>query len=535
MASNALGLIQTSNVDLVGQQSRFGIGSRLVLGGGTLWTNDAQGLELQAAMGEPVALEPIGQVGFAPLGGRATTFGLRWRDAQWAYAAQVAAQSDVRELGLGLYGPDGRLQPAATDSQGLLQVLRYQRGDSFAQFNLLSTHGGTPFDTAQPVLPPPNEDLDAGIWFDGALRDGPVEHRLGLNHLPEQHYWLGTPVSSGLSGGYYRWRWDTRSRMFDAQFDAQRLHGSDLGDSRRRAQIWSNWRERDSGSSAYGAQLFALGGGSSTTWSLLGFREQQVGEGSWRYFGGASSNGSEQRSQLDLGIDGTTLWQGLTLAAGAALAGDGRGRPRTDLSASAAGEVATNLTLNLSMRRYSAEDDSAAGHSIYGALSWRLDRRWTVSAAWNESRGPRVPLPPGPVDAPPPIDPQATIAPRQRFGWISLRYEEQAGSPSLALGGRAGQGGGRIAGVLFLDSNGNGRLDPGEPLAPNVSILLDGRYSVQTDALGRFEFPFVGSGEHRLRVVPDNLPLPWAVQDGGVVVRVERRETTQVSIGAARP
>jgi len=142
-------------------------------------------------------------------------------------------------------------------------------------------------------------------------------------------------------------------------------------------------------------------------------------------------------------------------------------------------------------------------------------------------------LPPGPGNAPPPLDPLSTYTPRVSFAWLSLRYEMQAGSSSVALGGRPGQGGGSVEGTLFLDANGNGRLDPGEPLAPNVTILLNGRFSVQTDAQGRFEFPFVVAGEHQLSVLPDNLPLPWVVDAGGMRrITVSTRGTTNVQLGA---
>jgi hypothetical protein len=86
---------------------------------------------------------------------------------------------------------------------------------------------------------------------------------------------------------------------------------------------------------------------------------------------------------------------------------------------------------------------------------------------------------------------------------------------------------------VYLDANDNGRLDAGEAGAPNVMIVLDGRFSARTDAQGRFEFPAVGPGDHVLTVVPDNLPLPWSVAgDGRVSVQVRVRDQTQVEIPA---
>jgi len=65
--------------------------------------------------------------------------------------------------------------------------------------------------------------------------------------------------------------------------------------------------------------------------------------------------------------------------------------------------------------------------------------------------------------------------------------------------------------MVYLDANYNGHYDAGEAGAPNVTVVLDGRFSVQTDATGRFDFPAVATGHHVISVVPDNLPLPWVL------------------------
>jgi hypothetical protein len=98
-----------------------------------------------------------------------------------------------------------------------------------------------------------------------------------------------------------------------------------------------------------------------------------------------------------------------------------------------------------------------------------------------------------------------------------------------------GAGAGQITGMVYLDANNNGRFDAGEAGAPNVTVVLDGRFSVQTDASGRFAFPAVAAGHHVLTVQPDNLPLPWTLTDSGrTEVDVSTRGSTQVDIGALR-
>jgi SdrD B-like domain len=105
----------------------------------------------------------------------------------------------------------------------------------------------------------------------------------------------------------------------------------------------------------------------------------------------------------------------------------------------------------------------------------------------------------------------------------------------IGAGARIGAGGGSIEGVVYLDDNANGRLDAAEQRAANVSVTLDGRYTTRTDAQGRFEFPFVAPGAHRIAVAADTLPLPWLMA-GTEPLRVEvaPRESTRLEIGATR-
>jgi len=128
----------------------------------------------------------------------------------------------------------------------------------------------------------------------------------------------------------------------------------------------------------------------------------------------------------------------------------------------------------------------------------------------------------------------ALPAQRSRAYFLTLRYEERAGSLTVPIGGRPGGAAGGISGTLYLDLNDNGQRDAAEPGAPNVTVLLNGRFSARTDEAGRFEFPFVAVGTHTISVVPDNLPLPWSIGDAKFEVRVGARSTESLEIGARR-
>ena len=135
--------------------------------------------------------------------------------------------------------------------------------------------------------------------------------------------------------------------------------------------------------------------------------------------------------------------------------------------------------------------------------------------------------------APPIVLPNEAVNDRGAF--LTLRYDFTSGSRFAPLGGRPGSASGRLTGTIFLDANENGRLDAGEIVVPNVTVLFDGRFSTRTDSNGRFDFPFVSSGPHTLTVVSDNMPLQWTVaNDGRVEVEVHTRDTTDINIAATR-
>jgi hypothetical protein len=98
-----------------------------------------------------------------------------------------------------------------------------------------------------------------------------------------------------------------------------------------------------------------------------------------------------------------------------------------------------------------------------------------------------------------------------------------------------GSGAGTLVGFIYLDANDDGRRSAGEAGAPNLTVILDGRFSTRTDPDGKFEFPLVASGPHVIYVMPDNLALPWAISgESRRDVMISTRETTRVEIGATR-
>ena len=181
------------------------------------------------------------------------------------------------------------------------------------------------------------------------------------------------------------------------------------------------------------------------------------------------------------------------------------------------------------------QGQAAPGVSADVSLIWQLSQAWEILATYYDSRiGSWTSLTVESPLTPPVATPVAGVEERGIF--LTFRYRRAGGSHFAPLGGAPGAGSGEIAGIVFLDANNNGHADAGEAGAPNVTVVLDGRFSVQTDANGRFVFPVVATGHHIISVVPDNLPLPWIlIDDGRAQVEVTTRDRTEIDMAAQRP
>ncbi|MEM9743394.1 MAG: hypothetical protein AAF918_11980 [Pseudomonadota bacterium] len=113
-----------------------------------------------------------------------------------------------------------------------------------------------------------------------------------------------------------------------------------------------------------------------------------------------------------------------------------------------------------------------------------------------------------------------------------LRYDLEGRAAQRTLNPRRGtRGAGRVRGVLFIDTNGDGVQQPSEDGLAGVTLYLDSVHPTVTDAAGGFEFPQVGLGQHYMFVDAQALPLPWLLTGGEFTpIDVRLRRTTEVAI-----
>lgn len=517
--------------DLARRQARFFVPSLQMSGTSAEWR---QLDELQAflAYGEPSIYTGVYIPTVESLGGRLYGGGLQWNPAeQWSVAAQMADVSNVR-TGTGPEGPK-------TSARSTFGAVAWDAPDARVQLNVAESR---------------REDAErrSGAWLDSFLRHGRIGHSFGAFYLDPDLVWGHQQLASDATGAYYRASFQSRRWTLDGGADyASSVAGSagDVAFGTGYARYQYSTRLGFGG----GTNLRRnLGAAAAAPTPLPGDTFEREWNNAWSAFGfvDAANRWGLARGQLNFAQDELedsaqfTLDQTWNTRVGQRMStslflGRSALANGTDHSAGLAftggGDLRRNLSIDANARWNRTFGDSSATDVFANiALIWGFARGWSASANLYQNRSAgRLPLV---VDSPVIVDEDDLLFDRNDSGvYLRLRYDWRAGSPTAPLGGGPGAGAGRISGVLFLDDNGNGRLDAGEGGAAGVVVMLNGRFAARTDAAGRFEFNPVAAGNHSLTVVPDNLPLAWTVPlDARFDVRVGVRGSTRVELPALR-
>ena len=529
VADNALGDINTPIIDLARQQPRFILAPGPMEGFDTQWRGP-DGLQLVAGGGEPGIFNGIRIPLFEPLGGSTGTLGAQWSPAsQFSLGTEVAA---TRDTPLYFQPPPtvpGALATASSErissTTGYLTGL-WQDGPSRAQLNLVAGSVDS-------------NGTSLGAWLDASQTSGAFTQSYGAFRVDPNLAWGNQLMTSNAQGGYYRVDYQSRRWLWD--FDVDQVD-SVSGPESSNTFISATNRYQLSRDTGIGGGVNLRHGDGDDAWSVQGYLDQG------NSFGTA-------RAELDYATDSqiedytATLQQSWKLAASKRLATSvSLDRITSNSSASlqqdatvvrlnlyGGGDLTAKLSANAVVQwAQTVSGQAAPSTSADVSLDYQINRSWSVLADYYENRvGSWTQL----VITSPLTPPTATAIPSAgvRGAFLTIRWQEARGGHFVPLGGMPGSGSGRLTGVVYLDANENGRYDAGEAGAPNITVVLDGRYSVRTDSTGRFDFPAVAAGHHVLSVQSDNLPLPWTLVNAGrVEVVVSTRESTEADIGAVR-
>lgn len=515
--NNGLGVLNTPAIELTRTQPRFFLPSTPVAGLSTEWIN-SRGLVLNAGGGEPGIFDGIRLPVFDRLDGSVATAGAQLSPARgWLAGVQVNHADDV-PLGFGpLFATTERISATS-----IFSGASWQGANARVQGNVLVSERR---DASY-------EGTRVGGWIDAEIQDGRFGHNFGAFRLDRDLTWGNQLISSDAQGAYYRLSYGTRQLLLDGGID--RIW-SISGDGPDVTFGTASARYQYARDLAFGAGTNVLYN-DGAAYSAFTYVDRSTHFGVTRAQLDYAQDSPERDVQLT--IDQTwnmSTGQRLSTAVSFGRATDSNGITSNRIGFGFFGGI--DLTSNLSIdgnARWNSSTTYSSADNVYAniGLNWQIMNNLRLSVVYYENRTDAAqPL----VVVSPISQPVITQSFRDRGVFLTLRFDARAGRSYAPLGGRPGDGAGRVSGIIYLDANEDGRLEAGEQGAANVTVLLDGRFVARTDAQGRFEFPSVVEGRHVITVIPDNLPLPWALKgDGRTEVNVSVRSSTQVEIPVQR-
>jgi hypothetical protein len=369
-----------------------------------------------------------------------------------------------------------------------------------------------------------------GIWLDGNFNQRGHANQWGVFYLDPNLSWLDATVASNLQGGYWRHSWRTRQWSSESNLELLKpVEGnSPAGFFATQALRYQYDTVTSFGASmnlrryntdgesllVYGQWAHRLG---STRAQVEWARSEPADKLVRVQIDHEMNAGADLRFSTSLSIDHEKRNGLPSRGYGLALSADWQLAP------------SLNFTQNLQTRSSGGQ----VQYTLSSGLSWRLAPQWSLNATVFAVQG--NPQSGSLVQSPLTAPIVASRSLQDKGVFISLRYTEAAGSTQVPIGGSPGSAAGSVQGVVFLDDNSNGKQEASERGAAQVTVQLNGRFSVDTDAQGRFEFPYVAAGTHTIQVVSDNLPLPWAIaNEGKQTIRVNTRDQTRVVFGAVK-
>lgn len=479
------------------------------------------------ALGRPGIYTGVGVNAFSAGEGRLLFGGAQVAVApSSAVAFQLADAADIRDTfgGSGsryssrgawtAWRWQGKAPWAGTIDSGVLPL--YQRLGGL-EFQLNALHSRT--EAEGPGIGAGNA---AGAWLDARWRSRWLDQAGGVFYLQPNLRWAGFRTVADMRGGYWRGDFSTRQWHLGGA-----LEWSDSTRGAHAAGTFGSLSGRyrlDTRNTLLGALAVRRGNGEGESLRVGWDRVSEWGETQWHL----DLLRAPARRAVRAGADhsfqfGTDTVLATSLAIERE---DDFGRRRNAVIWAVVGSIRpwTGVVLDANLRGSHGNTSRVVSGSV--GASWIIDPNWSVLGQVSHTRGQDL----RPLTVLSPITQAAelvTAAPTSASHvQLTLRYQDRAGRSVAPLGAAVGAGAGGISGHVYFDENGNGRREASEAGVPDIVIRLDGRFATRTDAQGRYDFPLVGVGPHRIQIVPDNVPLPWnPAREGAQTIEVRVRST----------
>jgi hypothetical protein len=532
---NAVGMVNLPAIDLARSSQRLSLPTPAMEGVTSYWQR-TEGLNILAAVGKAGRLGGYPVAGFENSQGLYSLLGVQGQSVpgQWQWGAALGLARDVpSSLAVTLNG-QGLL-----DAKSMYAAARrlWPSADGSSQPDFMQMNAVTGSNTGRDLAGQANPAA-SGLWADGGFSQGAHQQLWGVFYLQPNLAWLDQPLASDLQGAYWRHSWRTRQWSTEAGLE---LLGSVSGATAKGFFANHSVRYQMSSQTSLGAAINLRRYGVDAQ-SLLAYAQFMNPLGNTRVqTEWASARTGERQYKVQLDHDWTQV-QFMRLSTSLSVDHDRviqATGPVTSqgvgLGLSADWSLGNNISVNQSLQARRTSQSSQ--YSLNAGLSWRFTPQWSLQTSVYATTGATnaTALAQSPLVTP---ATPSSISTRQRDNgiFISIRYQDSAGRGRAPVGGAPGSAAGKLQGSVYLDENKNSQRDASERGAANVTVLLNGRHAVQTDAQGRFEFEWVAAGNHVLTVISDNLPLPWQLdKDGRSEIKIYTRESTTVNIAATKP
>ena len=367
-----------------------------------------------------------------------------------------------------------------------------------------------------------DDHSNVGAWYDGDVTAGRTRQRFGLYQLDPGLEWGEAPIASDQRGAY--WRADYRMLRYSVSGGAE-LAQTNLRDDPAKAQVrsgtaYGTFSLRIDRNLTVGAGLTLGEARNRFTASARGRTSSANLYASWTNPLGLSRFDVNSFRGVATDVPDNTIdtftwsqeWPSLGPVALTSTLTHSRESQqgvrtrRSTAGLSARGPIFDTALWDASVvfGRISGAEGPQDNMNVSASLNWPIARNWSALGQVSINTFEALPIVPGA---------EVPVTQHDRRVLVGVRYEESSGTPYQALGLGSRPGSGRLSGIVFFDENGDGLRQPGERGAANVTIYLDGRFPVTTDAQGRYAFPAVTPGSHRMRILSESLPLPWTLDD----------------------